>query len=226
MKILEIEINTDNLLETEHFYSNVLGLSLVNKEQNTISYLAGQSKLTFLKSTDQKPTYHFAFNIPHNKLDEAINWATVRLSLIENTDNGLVANFDSWNAKAIYFQDNNNNILEFIARFDLSNSTTNPFDISSIQSISEIGIVTDSPLNLAEKMVKENNLSYYSKSTYSEQFAALGNDNGLFVIVENNRNWYPTKQKAEKHYTKIKIETHGLIRELIINDENVNPTLA
>ena len=222
MDILEIEIQTDDLVATEIFYSDILGLKLTNKGQNSVSFLAGQSTLTFIKSNKLNPKYHFAFNIPHNKLDEAIIWATSKLNLIENADNGIVANFESWNARAIYFFDNNKNIIELIARFDLLNSTDKPFDISSIQSISEIGIVADAPLKLAEKLVEENNLYFFAKGSKSEKFATLGNDNGLFVIVETNRKWYPTELHAEKHFTRIKIATGGLTREIIMNEENAS----
>ena len=218
MKILEIEIQTDNIKETETFYSEILGLQLVNKNQNSISFKAGQSKLTFIKSDNINPKYHFAFNIPNNKLEEAILWAKSRLSLIENDENGIIANFESWNANAIYFYDNNNNIVEFIARFDLENSTEKPFDISVIESISEIGIVTDKPLDLSETLIESYNLVYFNKSTKSEKFAALGNDNGLFIIVETNRKWYPTEQKAKKYFSRIKIEVDSLVKEFKLNE--------
>ena len=218
MKILEIEIQTDNIKETETFYSEILGLQLVNKNQNSISFKAGQSKLTFIKSDNINPIYHFAFNIPNNKLEEAILWAKSRLRLIENDENGIIANFESWNANAIYFYDNNNNIVEFIARFDLENSTEKPFDISVIESISEIGIVTDKPLDLAETLIESYNLVYFNKSTKSEKFAALGNDNGLFIIVETNRKWYPTEQKAKKYFSRIKIEVDSLVKEIKLNE--------
>ena len=220
MKILEIEIQTDNIKETETFYSEILGLQLVNKNQNSISFKAGQSKLTFIKSDNINPKYHFAFNIPNNKLEEAILWAKSRLSLIENDENGIIANFESWNANAIYFYDNNNNIVEFIARFDLENSTEKPFDISVIESISEIGIVTDKPLDLAETLIESYNLVYFNKSTKSEKFAALGNDNGLFIIVETNRKWYPTEHKAERHFCRVNIEIDGNIKEFLLNEKN------
>ena len=222
MDILEIEILTDNLDETEKFYSKLLGLQTKNKDQNSISFLAGQSTLTFIKSHKLNPKYHFAFNIPHNKLDEAIIWTSAKLDLIKIADNGIVTNFESWNAKAIYFFDNNGNILEFIARFDLNNDSDKPFCISSIQSISEIGIVADAPIKLADKLVEKNNLYFFAKGSKSEKFVALGNDNGLFIIVETNRKWYPTEQQAEKHYTKIKITTDGLTRVITMNEENVS----
>lgn len=222
MDIIEIEIQTDDLVETETFYSDILGLQLASKGQNSISFLAGHSTLTFIKSNKLNPKYHFAFNIPHNKLDEAIIWATTKLNLIENEDNGIVADFDSWNAKAVYFYDNNKNILEFIARFDLQNSIDKPFDFSSIQSISEIGIVSDAPKRLADKLSSEYNLEFFTKGTQSEKFASLGNDNGLFIIVESGRKWFPTEQQSEKHYTRIKISANGISSEIIMNEENAS----
>lgn len=222
MNILEIEIQTDNLSETEKFYSELLGLQTTNKEQNSISFLTGQSTLTFIKSNKLKPKYHFAFNIPRNKLDEAIKWTSAKLDLIKNADNEIVSNFESWNAKAIYFYDNNGNILEFIARFDLDNASDETFDISSIQSISEIGIVTDTPIKLADKLVEKNNLYFFAKGSKSGKFVTLGDDNGLLIIVETNRKWYPTEQEAVKHYTKIKISIDGLTRVITMNEEKVS----
>ena len=219
MKILEIEIQTDNIKETETFYSEILGLQLVNKDQNSISFKAGQSKLTFIKSDNINPKYHFAFNIPNNKLEEVINWAESRIKLIENDENSIIANFESWNANAIYFYDNNNNIVEFIARHDLENATEKPFDTSIIESISEIGIVTEKPLELAENLIETSELYYFDKSTKSEKFVALGNDNGLFIIVETNRKWYPTEQKAKKYFSRIKIEIDSIVKEFTLNEE-------
>ncbi|GAB2825149.1 VOC family protein [Ferruginibacter profundus] len=219
MDILEIEIQTDDLNATELFYTGILGMKLVNKTSDTISLSAGQSTLTFIQSNHLHPTYHFAFNIPHNKLNEAIEWATAKLNLIATTGSGMVADFKSWNAKAIYFYDNNKNIVEFIARFDLPDTSDKTFSISSIQSISEIGIVTDAPIQLADQLMLDNTLPVFAKGTKSKEFVTLGNDNGLFIIVETNRKWYPTQQQAEKHFTRIKITTGNLIREIIINKE-------
>lgn len=220
MKILEIEIQTDDLLETENFYIELLGFQLVHKTDDFITFKTGHSKLTFIKSENVNPKYHFAFNIPNNKLEEAINWSKSKVRLIENEDKSVVANFESWNANAIYFYDNNNNILEFITRHDLSNTSEKPFDTSIIESISEIGIVTEKPIELAEKLIESSGLYYFDKSTKNEKFAALGNDNGLFIIVETNRKWYPTEQKAERHFCRVNIEIDGSIKEFLMNEKN------
>lgn len=218
MKILEIALLTNDLHHTEAFYTQILGLQLAEKSEDCITFFAGSSKLTFQKSEQVNPRYHFAFNIPKNKLEEAIQWANNKLELITTEGSEVIATFEAWNANAIYFYDNNQNIVEFIARHDLDNASTKPFDQTAIESISEIGLVTDNPIALAEELIQLHGLTYFSKSTKSESFVALGNDEGLFVIVVTNRNWYPTKQKAEKQYTKVKIAVNGMVKSVILNN--------
>jgi hypothetical protein len=96
MKILEIEIQTDNINETENFYTDILGFQLTSKSDGLITFKIGNSILRFIKSDNIKPRYHFAFNIPANKLEEAINWTKSKVKLIENeekitveSDNGV-----------------------------------------------------------------------------------------------------------------------------------------
>src|SRR6478736_4263839 len=100
MNILEIEILTDNLVETKKFYAELLGFHATKKDKDSISFLAGHSILTFIQSHELNPTYHFAFNIPNNKINEAVNWVSARCDLIESSDYEIIANFESWNAKA------------------------------------------------------------------------------------------------------------------------------
>lgn len=219
MKILEIEIQTEDLNETESFYTDSLGFKVVSKGINFISFLAAQSTLTFIKLNNSNPKYHFAFNIPNNKLDEAIEWAASNFELLKIDNQEVVANFESWNAKSIYFYDNNKNILEFIVRYDIDNAEEKPFDSSSIKCISEIGMVDASPTNFANQFIKENNLNFFEKGSRNEKFVALGNDNGLLIIVQTDWKWYPTDLRAEKYYTRIKIKNDELIEDIMIIPE-------
>lgn len=216
MDILEITLQTDNLTETEHFYSDILGLETIRKERYFVSYAAGQSTLTFIQSDKLNPNYHFAFNIPKNKLEESISWITEKVDLIKNPENGIVSNFEGWNAKAIYFYDNNGNILEFIARFDLDNNSEEPFSSSSILSISEIGMVTDSPMKLSDYIMEEYKLGIYEKGFRTEKFVTLGNSDGLFIIAATNRIWYPTAQPARKSFSKVRISNGDKILDMAV----------
>src|SRR5690606_13508135 len=217
MEILELTLLTNNLLDTKKFYGQIIGFDKLFETETTVSFAVGFSKLTFeLTQKALQPKYHFAFNISSNKLNEAINWTLERTPLIK-IENSYVADFHYWNAKSIYFYDNNQNILEFICRYDLNNSTDKTFAVETILSISEIGIVTDQLLLFGEGIIENAKVDYFSKSPKTEEFVAIGDDRGLFIISNPNRNWYPTQQLAEKWKVKGKIKAKNTVYDFEYN---------
>lgn len=205
MYIPELQLLSSDISQTKKFYHEVLGMPIIHADDSTIKISAGQSALQFNKVNNLNPFYHFAFNIPANKFDEAFTWANNKLELIPITPTSTIANFKSWNAKAFYFYDNNQNIVEFIARFDLDNNSDKAFDGSSIISIGEIGIVVDNAKEYSEKLLEEHGLNFFSRQPPQDDFVAIGDDNGLFIVVNNKRNWYPTNKPAEKFWLIVKI---------------------
>ena len=206
MKIQELTLLTNNLSETKEFYLHKIGFEIMEETKTKVAFNVGNSKLIFEQTyIDKNPKYHFALNIPSNKIDEAKNWALQRVNLI-SMDNSFIANFENWNAKAIYFFDNNKNIVELISRTDLNNESEIPFSEKAILSINEIGLVIDKPLKTADEIIQKFKTSYFSKGPKREDFVAVGNDEGLFVISNPNRNWYPTNESAEKWSVKAKFK--------------------
>ena len=218
MRILALDLLTDHLDETKQFYNEILGLKIDSVNEGLVSFSLGHSTLTFHRSAGEKPVYHFAFNIPHNQFEAALDWAGKRLKLITVESLGYVADFKSWNARAFYFYDNNQNIVEMIARYDLPNESDKPFDGSSIYSISEIGAVVDDPLAFAETLQHKYNLSYFSKQQPMKDFMAVGDDEGLFIIVPPKRTWYPTSTPSSKHWTRVSIEVNQEQQEIVSNE--------
>ncbi len=204
MKLDHIEILTNELKATKDFYEQLLELPITEYDSKSVSIKIGASTLTFVENIEKSnPIYHLAFNIPENKLNEVTKWCENRIELIKKEDAVLIAAFESWNANAVYFYDNNGNLLEFIARKDLPNSETETFSSKQILNISEIGIVTENPLEFGNQLIEEYGLSLFDKNQNSEQFTAIGDDNGLLIIVKTNRNWYPTEIPATSYWTKI-----------------------
>lgn len=214
MKLEHIQIITSNIQKTTAFYQDILELPLIEKSKNSVTIQAGNSVLKFTENPKFDSIYHFAFNIPENKLDEAIAWCTDKVALIPIEDQNVIAHFENWNANAVYFYDNNGNLLEFIARHDLQNSQTAKFSSKSILNISEIGIVTGNPLELGNQLRQEHGLEFFNKNENSELFAAVGDDEGLLIMVPPNRNWYPTQTPSESNATAITIESNGTFVEL------------
>lgn len=143
MKIVELEIHADDLSAQRRFYAEVLHLPTV-ETPGMLSVQAGSSTLILRQSQDSRiQPYHFAFNIPPHRFEEAKVWLSQRIPLITSSTGEDTFHFTGWNADACYFRDPAGNILEFIARHTLSNDPGQPFDEQSIVCISEIGIASD-----------------------------------------------------------------------------------
>ena len=90
--------------------------------------------------------------------------------------------FANWNAHAIYFTDPDGNIAELIARHTLPSSRRDSFEILGI---SEIGLVTDD----VPGTVAQLGLPAYRQG--SPQFQPVGDEEGLLILVQRDRPWYP-----------------------------------
>ncbi len=213
MKIQTLSLLTADINATADFYQDTLGLSLIAQDNNSVSFKAGYSVLKFISTKDEQPTYHFAFNIPCNQIEQALKWAKEKMTIIPETENNIIADFKNWNAKAFYFYDNNRNIVEFIARFDLNNESDQSFSGASLVSISEAGIPVTNVEQACEELKNKYGLDYFAKQPPLKGFAAVGNDEGLLIVVDINRNWYPTHQPSAAFY----ISVEALVKNRTIN---------
>jgi catechol 2,3-dioxygenase-like lactoylglutathione lyase family enzyme len=210
LKIEELILQTNYLSQTEDFYNQVLELAIVCRSENSISFQIGDSILTFEENLEVlDPKYHFAFNIPCNNIEQGFHWLKDRLDVIKDKENNFIFEFETWNAKAIYFYDPNNNLVEFIARKDLNNFSEDIFSSKSILNISEVGIATENPIDLSENIFKKFQVEFFEKGPKRDDFVAQGDENGLFVISKTSRYWFPTSDFAEKHDVKIKFKQSG-----------------
>ncbi len=210
MIIKELTLLTDNLLETEQFYTQSLGLSVVSKEAAAVTFAAGETLLRFEQSTNRQPRYHFAFNIPYNAILDAFAYMSVKLDILPISETNRIADFANWNAKAFYFYDNNGNIVEFIGRFDLGRHDPPTFTPSAIQSVSEMGLPVENVKEECEKLIARGGFPYFDKQPPCETFSVLGEDTGLLIMVPVGRHWYPTADMAaEAHPVKLRIRHAG-----------------
>ncbi len=213
MNIIEVQQYTSQLTKLKEFYSGILGLEIFTDLDYTFTVKAGSSKLTFIEDEfETNPYYHFAFNIPENSINEAIKWLEAKAKLIVYGDSSLIS-FPNWNAHSVYFFDPAGNIVELIARHNLPNRTDREFSSASILSISEVGMPVASVkscCNTLNQMLDENlwwgNL---------ETFAAMGDENGLFIVVTSSRNWFPTDKPCRIFPLTVKIENHRTISSSI-----------
>jgi catechol 2,3-dioxygenase-like lactoylglutathione lyase family enzyme len=203
MNIVELELLTNNIDKTAAFYSDVIGLLIISRAEFSIMFAAGSTKLIFRQSNIQAPVYHFAFDIPNNKLNEAFAWIERKIAIIEVVPPEKIADFINWNAKSFYFYDNNGNILECITRYNLGIASDKSFDGSSIISISEIGLVSRDIVLLSVEIYSRFGVSVFPMQPKLDKFIVLGTETGLFILSEEGRNWYPTQIIAKPFWKKV-----------------------
>src|SRR5437762_992942 len=105
MKIKEVALHTSAFEPLRKFYADVLGLPVRSTSNDSFIVEAGMSRLIFERAgRDLQPVYHFAFNIPSNKIDEARSWLLKRVALLWLEDyQSDIAEFEGWHARSVYF---------------------------------------------------------------------------------------------------------------------------
>lgn len=184
-----LELISNDLTKLETFYQDVMDLPVTRINSKKIKVHAGSTELFFSEDKTYKdPIYHFAFNIPENKLDEAMIWLKKKnIILSKRGDGSEIFHFPNWNADSIYWQDPSGNVLEFIARHNLANKSSNQFSGEHILYASEIGLVVDHvPAEVANIKIQ---LDLDPFKGYANNFAAIGNEHNLLIVVEKNRAW-------------------------------------
>lgn len=214
MDIISIELLTNNLEKTTAFYQEILDFEVVTKNQHEVIFRVGTSLLRFTENLSFNTIYHFAFNIPQNQVKSALSWLHNKVEVILDTNKQPITQFENWNAQAVYFYDDNGNILEFIARRDLNDHSSESFSSNLIRCVSEIGLVCDEPLALAEELIQQNRLNYFEKGPILSDFTALGDHNGLLILSKTGRNWYPTQHPAQKNTVSVKFNSNSKVHTL------------
>ena len=218
MKIKRLNLYTKNLDRQIEFYEETLGLEILDKSDNHVVILVGQTELQF-EQNEQATPYHFAVNIPSFQEDQALEWIKSRMEVVKDGDN-QIQDFNNWNAKAVYFYDGDNNIVEFIARKNLNIKSDDSFSRDSLIAISEIGMPVSDLKTAFQKLNEAADLRVYDGSF--ERFCAVGDEHGLFICVNYElKDWFPTGDKAFASNFEIEFEQNGNAFNFIFQNERI-----
>jgi hypothetical protein len=193
---LELLTGAATLDAMRTFYGKTLDLRLLDDTGDRFTVEAGESQITFVSSPDtvggRAPFYHFAFNIPENKIVQALEWQKARTPLLAipepNRAEGFppeVVDYRHWNAHSVFFLDPAGNVVEYIARHDLKNADTQPFGWSDILYVSEIGLIADDVPGVAAAIGGMTSLAPYK--TGGDNFTAMGDEYGLLLVMKRGR---------------------------------------
>jgi catechol-2,3-dioxygenase len=209
MRIQELNLKTASLSSQREYYGQVLRLPILAERGGKLSIQAGGTRLVFEATEGWRGAYHIAFDVPENQFNEAKAWMMRRTSLIKLNDQDEF-NFQNWNAHSLYFYDAAGNVLEFIARHNQPTASHKPFSARSIVSVSEIGLATDDVPATVQSLCDTLGVAVYDGEG-SDSFTAVGDEEGLFIVVRNGRAWYPeTGVKANPYPVTVALENAPL----------------
>lgn len=182
------------LAKMKEFYHEALGLRVLAEKSDRLTIGAGETPLTFVAAGADagKPFYHFAFNIPENKIVAARDWQKERSPLLpiparlrdpKYPDD--IVDYRHWNAHSVFFFDPAENVVEYIARHDLKNGAAGAFSSKDILYGSEIGLIVDDVPSTAAKLKEVVGIGQYKGG--SDEFTALGDEQGLLLVMKRGR---------------------------------------
>ena len=196
VKIETLRIYTPKPEELAAWYKKYFGVNTFTEkavktdEENSVALQFGSSRL-LLEPSEQDGSYHFAINIPSDQLENARMFLRGFTELLPDPDTGSeVIDFTAWNAHAMYFRDPAGNIVELIARHSLRDKNPKGFGPECLRCISEIGTPTISVQSAFNTLHDSLGIARYSGNFTT--FCAAGDEIGLIILTELDRNWFPT----------------------------------
>ncbi len=135
---------------------------------------------------------HFAVNVPPERFEEAVDWARGQAELIQED-----VPFEAWRARAAYYFDPAGNLVVLIAR------ERAPGDELLIE-VSEVGLPVADVGAAVKFFEAELGLPHFSGDR--ENFSAVGDDRGLFILVPVGRAWLFTDRPAADAPVRVTID--------------------
>ena len=191
MNFSSLELWCANLPDLHAFYAQLLGLPVVESSPERLTLQVGQSRLTFHQAAKTVAgRHHLAFDIPENQFDAAFAWLKIRVTPAAGADGRIIFDFTHWNATSVYFWDPAGNILELIARHNQPNAAHEDFSAASLVSISEFGVALEDVRLSVQEVMGKLGVSVYDGAG-SDTFSAVGDEQGLLIMVKRGREWMP-----------------------------------
>lgn len=190
MRIEQLTLPTADVAATAAYFADVLQLPV-----HDAAVTLGWSQLHLIPAGNLPVGgVHLAFNVPHNRFTEATAWLDARATRQRNAEGQEHFTFEGrWDSESIYFTGPDALILELIARHRLpASNRTGPFHGSEITCISEVGL--PAPDVAAAQAAIEAAFGLAPLSTPTPHFAPMGDDEGLLIVVDATRRWFPEQR--------------------------------
>jgi catechol-2,3-dioxygenase len=195
MQLQMVQLTTANLAPQRAFWVQLLGCELVDEHETAFAVQVGHTRLMWMLDSTLSATYHYALKVSPNHAADAEAWLIQHRSLLTSSDGQTHFAFDEWQASSIYFADPDGNIAEIIHHHEDAPAVDSFRGATSLVSVSEVGMVTPDVPALVARLRTHYDLDIY-RDTQSDSFAAMGDREGLLIVVKQGRGWWPTLMPA------------------------------
>ena len=206
MDIRQVQLATRSLADTARFYER-LGCS-VEIVDTTVRIVVGSTLLVFRELPEMTGALHLAITIPTGTFDAAKAWIAGLTTVLGTADQDEFEGPPNWNSRSVYFEGPDQQLLELIERRDLEpgarrvgagdgTGTDTGSDSDAgvpLVSVSEVGVPVPDVLGAASAL-RRAGLEPYANPP-GESFAAVGDVDGLVILVSPDRRWFPTGDRS------------------------------
>ncbi|WP_131846393.1 MULTISPECIES: hypothetical protein [unclassified Curtobacterium] len=196
MDIRQVQLATRSLDDTARFWER-LGCP-VDRADGVVEVVVGSTRLLFRELPGMTGALHLAITIPAGTFAAAAEWiAGIATVLVDADGRDEFEGPPNWNSRSVYFEGPDQQLLELIERRDLVAATPASAAPAAalagavpFVSVSEVGIAVPDVLGAVETL-RCAGLEPYANPA-GEGFAAVGDVDGLVILVSPERRWFPT----------------------------------
>lgn len=196
MDIRQVQLATRSLADTARFYER-LGCP-VEAVDATVRVVVGSTLLVFRELPEMTGVLHLAITIPTGTFDAAKTWIAGLTTVLGTDDQDEFEGPPNWNSRSVYFEGPDQQLLELIERRDLESGArragTGTGTVVPLVSVSEVGVPVPDVLGAVEAL-RRAGLEPYANPP-GESFAAVGDLDGLVILVSSDRRWFPTGDRS------------------------------
>ncbi|WP_248703172.1 hypothetical protein [Curtobacterium sp. MWU13-2055] len=190
MDIRQAQLATRSLDDTARFWER-LGCP-VDRVDGVVEVVVGSTRLLFRELPGMTGALHLAITIPTGTFAAAAEWiAGIATVLVDADGRDEFEGPPNWNSRSVYFDGPDQQLLELIERRDLAAAA--PASAVPLLSVSEVGIAVPDVLG-AVGTLRRAGLEPYANPA-GEGFAAVGDVDGLVILVSPERRWFPTADR-------------------------------
>lgn len=189
MRLEQVVLTVVDLGAAESFYREVLQLP-VSARPGQVTVTVGTGSVVLERGAPFEGAHHLAFGIAPADHELARAWLRERVDPIVVDGSDVVVGGPGWHSRSVYFLGPEGIVLELIARDADAAAPAGDGPAPRILCLSEVGIgVPDVPAAVG---ALGDGLGLPPFPTQGPRFAPVGGHDGLLIVVEQDRVWFPT----------------------------------